>query len=152
VDYRTLSEDLKRLISPLLEAEDVELVELNFIRAPSSSVVRLLVDKKTWGINLEECASLNQKIRAFLDTQDIIRDGYILEVSSPGLDRPLKTKNDFLRCRDKIVRVFLRQPINGIFEVEGNISKVTDDSVYIAVASETIEIPLSAVSKAKQIF
>jgi len=152
MDYQDIREDLKNLVSPVLEKEDMELVELIFIRRPSGSILRLLVDKKTGGISLDECARLNERINSLLDVQDIIKERYILEVSSPGLDRPLKDKNDFLRCMDRRARFFFNEPINGKCELEGIINKVEDCAVYIDTGSDKFEIPLSKVRKAKQIF
>jgi len=152
MEYQVFSEDLKKLISPLLEEGDIELVELNFVRLPGRSILKLLVDRKTGRISLDECARLNAKISSLLDAQDIIKEGYILEVSSPGLDRPLKEKQDFSRCIDKKVRLFFSEPINGKFEVEGIIGRVTDESVYIDTVAGMVEIPLSRIRKAKQIF
>jgi ribosome maturation factor RimP len=80
-----------------------------------------------------------------------LQQRYILEVSSPGLDRPLKSRNDFLRCINRKVRVFLNEPINGKSELEGVITEVKDDSVYIVINTESIEVPLSKVAKAKQV-
>lgn len=151
MDYRGLVENLKEIILPVLEEENIELVELNFVKARGRSILKLLVDKKGGGINLQECARLNEKIGGLLDTQDVIKERYILEVSSPGLDRPLMTKSDFLRCINKNVRFFLNESINGKIELEGVISKAGDDSVYIDIDGDIIEIPLAKINKAKQV-
>lgn len=151
MDYRGLVENLKEIILPALEEENIELVELNFVKAGGRSILKLLVDKKGGGINLQECAILNEKIGSLLDTQDVIKDRYILEVSSPGLDRPLMTKSDFLRCINKKVRIFLRESIAGKIELEGLILKVEDDSIYIDIEGNHLQIPLSKITKAKQI-
>ncbi len=78
-------------------------------------------------------------------------DKYILEVSSPGLDRPLKTKSDFLRCINRKAKFFLLESIKGKIELDGIITKVEDDSVYIDIDGDIIEIPLVKVNKAKQL-
>ena len=152
MDYQDIREDLKNLVSPILAEDDMELVELIFIRRPSGSILRLLVDKKTSGISLDECARLNERVSTLLDVRDIIKERYILEVSSPGLDRPLKDKNDFLRCIDRRARLFLNEPINGKFELEGVINKVEDDAVYIDISNDKVGIPISKIRKAKQVF
>jgi ribosome maturation factor RimP len=85
-----------------------------------------------------------------LDENEFIDNRYILEVSSPGLDRPLVTKNDFLRCLKKRVRFFLTEPINGKPEWEGAILKADDEAVYVDIGEELV-IPLSKINKAKQI-
>lgn len=143
-------EELKQIILPILEENDIELVELSFVKSSRRPTLRLLVDKKCGGIDLQECARLNEKIGEILDTQGSMLNKYILEVSSPGLDRPLKTKSDFLRCINRKVGFFLNESIKGKIELEGLISKVEGDSVYIDVDTEIIEIPLVKINKAKQ--
>jgi ribosome maturation factor RimP len=71
--------------------------------------------------------------------------------SSDLLDRSLKTKKDFLRCLNKTVKIFLREPINDKFELEGVINNVDDNSVYVDTTGGIIKIPINAVNKAKQV-
>ena len=150
MDYQGFVEELKKIILPILEEQSLELVELNFIRASRKPILKLLVDKKYGGISLEECAELNKCIGDILDAQGIMSDRYILEVSSPGLDRPLKTKSDFLRYINRRVRFFLSESINGRTELEGVISRVDDDIVYVDIDGNIIDIPLAKINKAKQ--
>ena len=114
-------------------------------------MLKLLVHRRDGGISLGDCASLNQRLGDLLDTHNIIQGSYVLEVSSPGLDRPLKTKNDFLRCLDKEVKLFLNEAINGKIEIDGVIYKVKDELVIIDTRDGTLQIPLSKIVKAKQI-
>jgi ribosome maturation factor RimP len=86
-----------------------------------------------------------------LDAEDIIKNRYILEVSSPGLDRLLKTKSDFLRCINRRLRFFLKGPINGKVELEGIIKEVKDDGVAVDTGGLVVEIPLAQINMAKQI-
>lgn len=144
-------EELKKIILPILEENGVELVEFNFIYGRCSSTLKLLVDKKEGEINLEDCTRLNEKIGAILDEQDIVKERYILEVSSPGLDRPLKTKNDFLRCINRNVKFFLSESISSKLELEGTITRVTEELVYVDIKGQLIEIPLVRIKWAKQI-
>lgn len=150
MNHKDLIEDLKKIILPILEEQSLEFVELKFLRAPGGPILKLLVDKKG-GISLDDCAQLNEKINNLLDNQDIIEGRYILEVSSPGLDRPLKNKHDFLRCINRNVRFFLKESINGKLELVGIITKVEDDSVYIDAEDRILAIPISKINKAKQV-
>lgn len=151
--YRELLiEELRKIIPPFLKENAVDLIELKLITASGSQILRLLVDKKEGGITLQECARLNQRLGIVLDAQDIIKNNYVLEVSSPGLDMPLNTKNDFLRCLNKKARFLLKEPINGKLELEGKIIEAEDDLVYIDIAGETVKIPIVKINKAKQIF
>lgn len=151
MDYQVSIEAIKSLILPILEAEGAELIEMNFIRARPRPILKILVDKLESRITLDECADLNKAISDLLDAQDIIKSGYVLEMSSPGLDRPLREKRDFLRCLNKGIKIFLKEPVSGKVELDGIITKVTDEAVYIDREGEVLEIPFAKINKAKQI-
>jgi ribosome maturation factor RimP len=150
MNNREAAQELKEMISPLLQDQGLVLVDLRLMRTGRGKILRLLVDRKEGGIKLQDCARLNQMIGNMLDEQDIIKERYTLEVSSPGLDRDLLVKEDFLRCVNRQVRVFLREPVNEKMELEGKVGRVVGESVYIDTALEVIEIPLSKITKAKQ--
>jgi len=151
MNYRESAEELKKIILPLLEEEGVVLVELRLMRTGNGLILRLLLDKKEGGISIEDCARLNQKIGNLLDVQDIIKDRYILEVSSPGLDRDLVTKDDFCRCINRKVRMSLHEDSNAKTEIEGRIDKVEGELVYIDTRGGSIGIAFSKIKKARQI-
>ena len=114
-------------------------------------VLRILADRPEGGINMDECAILNRDIGRFLDEKDIIRDRYILEVASPGLDRALRTKEDFSRFLNEKVRFFLNNPINGKIEWDGLIARVEEESVFVNINGENVEVPFIKINKAKLI-
>ena len=151
MDLESKKAQLKEAILPILEEEALELIELNFIVHGRSSTLRLLVDRKEGGINLGDCARLNTRIGAVLDEANLLAERYILEVSSPGLDRPLVTPRDYARCINRKARFFLSEPIKGKVELQGEIKQASEESVLVEVECETIEIPLAKVGKAKQI-
>ena len=144
-------DEIKDLIASILQEKQLCLVEIKHFYQSDTLVLRTLVDRPEGGISLGECAKLNREICIILDAKDILKQGYILEVCSPGLDRPLVTKSDFLRCINKAVRLFLHEPINGKMELEGLISKVEDETVYINIKGEILQVPLIRIMKAKQI-
>jgi ribosome maturation factor RimP len=151
MDLQNMRSELKQAILSILEEEACELVEMNFFTPGRRSTLRLLVDRKEGGISLGDCARLNTKIGEMLDKNNLIQDGYILEVSSPGLDRPLVTPRDYARCINKKVRFFLSEPIKGKIETQGEIKELTEDSVFVQTEEESLEIPLAKVAKAKQV-
>ncbi len=151
MDRQALAGELKIVIGDYLREKGIDLIDLTYRYEGRGLVLRILVDKPERGISLDECACLNNQLSIILDENDILKERYILEVSSPGLDRPLKTKSDFLRCINRNVRFFLREPISDRLELEGIISDVRDDSVYIDIGKGVVEITLSKIAKAKQI-
>lgn len=150
MDRQALITELNRIITDYLKNQGLDLVELLCRYEGRDLFLRILIDRPEGGIILDECASLNNELSRILDEQDILKEGYILEVSSPGLDRPLKNKGDFLRCLNRRARFFLLEPVKGKIELEGTISKVTDDSVYVNIEADIVEIPLIKINKAKQ--
>ena len=95
----------------LLNGSGVELVDVEYVKE-KDRYLRVFIDKPE-GIGIEDCQSLSEKLEKLLDERDVIPEQYILEVSSPGLDRVLKKPRDFERERGKQVEVSLYEPLNG---------------------------------------
>ncbi len=143
---------LQESVGGYLRDHGLELVELIYRQEGGGDFfLKFLVDRPEGGINLGECANLNKEISSILDAEDMLQSRYILEVSSPGLDRSLKTKNDFLRCLNKSVRFFLNAQVCGKLEHAGIIREVKDEGVSVETKEGVIEIPLASINKAKQI-
>ena len=144
---------------PLVKEENLELVNLEFSPSGSKSLLRMYVDRPE-GVTIGECANLSRKVSDFLDMEDLIPHRYNLEVSSPGLDRPLLKREDFVRRVGEKVRVFLKEPVDGRLELIGEIKKFQDETLYLSTKSEGAEsvgneekaVPFSNVIKAKIIF
>ncbi len=150
MDRQEIIEQLKSIISEYLDCQDMELVELVYRQEGQGLVLRLLVDYLEGGITIGECAKLNTSIGNMLDEKDIIQQNYILEVSSPGIDRPLKTKNDFLRSLDKDVRFFLSEPVNGKLEWCGKVVGADDGKVTVITGGTNLIVPFLKINKAMQ--
>ncbi|MCM8791546.1 MAG: ribosome maturation factor RimP [Candidatus Omnitrophica bacterium] len=142
---------LKPLLEEFLNQEGFILVDVDFVYEASRLILRILTDHRYGGINLEECSQLNQKIGRLLDEKDLIKTSYVLEVSSPGLDRPLKTEEDFIRCINQEVILYTNQPIKGKKENCGFIREVVAGGLLFEIEGETINIPFDYIIKAKQI-
>jgi ribosome maturation factor RimP len=151
MDRYALIEELRVIIQEFLATKNFDLADITYRYEGKNLFLRILVDRLEGGISLGECANLNKEISAILDEKDILQQSYILEVSSPGLDRPLKAKNDFLRCINRMVKIFLKESVNGKSELDGVITKVEEDCVYIDIDNGVVKIPLSKVAKAKQV-
>jgi ribosome maturation factor RimP len=151
MDKQELITQIKGIIEDYLKSQREQLVDLIYRYEGQDLFLRILVDKPEGGITLDECAYLNNQISGILDEKDLIQARYILEVSSPGLDRPLRTKSDFLLCLNRKVRFFLNESINGKIELDGVINKVENEAVYLDTDTGVIEIPLPKINKAKQL-
>ena len=146
-------EDIKGKISELAGsvAADygVDVVDIEFAGSMRRLTVRIFIDK-TGGVTLDDCALFSRAVSAVLDVEDPIKSSYVLEVSSPGLDRPLKRLRDFEMSVGKLARIITKESIERqnffvgrISEVRGNIIKLTMKD------NAAIEIPFENVSKAR---
>jgi len=149
--YYEMVDKLKEEIVPLLNGMQIQLVELNIVGSRTRPTLQILIDKAGGGISLNECAEANRLIGELLDSRNIIDSRYVLEVSSPGVDRPLKTKDDFSRCIGKEAVFYLGEPVLNKIELKGIIEGLDAESVLIRIGQETVVVPLGNINKAKQI-
>ena len=149
MDNEQLVNKIKGLISDIFQREDIELVELSYRRRKEGMVLTFLVDKPD-GITLEECSQINHEIDQLLDESGIMNERYLLEVSSPGLDRPLRTREDFIGAIGKPVRIISRSPVDGRDVHSGKLYGVNDrDIVIIGKDNLSTVIPFEDISKAR---
>jgi ribosome maturation factor RimP len=143
--------EIRGVIEEYLQKGGFELIELIYRFEGRDIVLRILADRPEGGITLDECARLNKEMGFMLDERDIIKEKYTLEVSSPGLDRPLKTRNDFQRCLHRKIKFFLSEKVNGKAEWDGVVEKVEGDALHVNVEGAILKIPIAHIIKAKQI-
>lgn len=123
--------------------QEFELVDTEYVKEGSDWYLRILVDRKSEDekISLEDCQKLSRMIGEMLDIKDPIKEQYMLEISSPGIDRALKKERDFIREKGREVEIKLYKPINGQKEFEGNLIGLTEDGiVQIEFNGRVIEI------------
>ncbi|MBN1896013.1 ribosome maturation factor RimP [bacterium] len=142
----SLQERLIRLTESLLAAGGFELVEIAVKGHGRSLLIQFFIDRKG-GLTIDHCAQASANIQAVLDGVDLGLEDYRLEVSSPGTDRPLKTRRDFERNLGRNVRVAYRGE-KGMTEADGLVDAVRDDGLLIA-GEKTVVIPWDAVAYAK---
>lgn len=142
---------LKPLLSSHLEKSGYVLEDLRFYRARGELIFEILVDRVEGGISLDECGRFNRELRDMIEQSGILLEPYMLDVSSPGLDRPLVTAHDFKRAMGREVRIFLREAVEDKIEYMGHIESVSENKIVIKTKEKTVEIPLDKVNKAKQV-
>lgn len=136
-------EKLRGLLLPLLESEGVELVELQLKGSHGSQIVKVFVDTED-GITLEKCEVISRKFSDILDIEDILPGKYRLEVSSPGVNRPLHSAKDFLRNMHRQVRVYYEHEAEKL-NFLGEIVDVSDDAVTLKAKKGVKRIELSKI-------
>ncbi len=147
---KSMEEKITALLSPVISEANYELVELQLVPRRSSSLLRVLVDR-VGGITLDECAELSHRISYVLEVEDPIENRYTLEVSSPGLDRPLTTEADFRRKVGESILLSL-QDGGSLSQVEGKIVKVEGDQLVLSVDDSEQRFSLTDIVKGKIIF
>ncbi|HHS99719.1 MAG TPA: ribosome maturation factor RimP [Thiomicrospira sp.] len=143
----TIEQKLEELFKPTIESMGFELWAIEYIAAGRHSTLRVFVDKQG-GINVDDCADISRQLSAIMDVEDPISDRYMLEVSSPGLDRPLIKPEHFKRYEGKSVRVRAAMAILGRRKINGKLVKVTDEQIEVEVEGEIYEIPFDLIEKA----
>jgi ribosome maturation factor RimP len=140
-------ERVKALADSYLSSHAIELVDIIYRRESPGMVLRLLVDTRE-GITIEQCEKLNQYLSEVLDKENVIEDHYVLEVSSPGLDRPLKTDRDFDRVIGKELIITTFEPIDGKRTLEGKLISSDKEKIVIDALEKNITIPRNKIAKA----
>ncbi len=144
-----LAAQLQVLVSDCLAGNNLELIDLIYRQQGGRLAIIVLADKLQGAINMQECAMLCRQLKDLLEEKNIIEQDYILEVASPGLDRPLEKKEDFLRAKDKEAVFYLNDLINGKCQWQGIIQNAEQDIVFVRSRQGVIEIPLTKINKAQ---
>ncbi len=134
------------MLRPAVEEVGKELLGVEFISAGNNSVLRLFIDHEN-GINVDDCAEVSRQVGAILDVEDPISTEYNLEVSSPGLDRPLFTIEHYQAVIGETVNVRLSLPLNGRRKFKGKLEAIENDNLIVTVDGETYELVFSNVDK-----
>jgi ribosome maturation factor RimP len=146
--YEDIVERVRTLVAPYLEDNGVELVEITYRREQAGMTLKLLVDTPG-GIRIDECESLNDHLSALLDEEDVIAEHYVIEVSSPGLDRPIKTDRDFERSIGKRIEVTTFAPVDGKKTHEGALIGMDKGNIVIESSGVSTVIPREKIALAR---
>ena len=142
---------VREVAQRVTESRGFELVDVEIRKAKDGQFVRLYIDKEG-GIGLDELESVSHEVSAILDAEDPIQGGYTLEVSSPGLDRPLKDEKDFRRFIGKLARISSYEPVEGRRHWTGRLTEVEGGAVTVRLEKEKdalARIPLAKIASAR---
>ncbi len=143
-------ERVEGFISPLLADMGIELVEIQFRREGHGWVLRLFIDRQG-GVTLENCTAVSREVSRYLEVEDPIEQAYHLEVSSPGLERPLKKKDDYIRFSGRRARVKMQEKIDDQRVFIGTLKGVEEDDVVLSIEGQLHYFPLAGISRARLI-
>jgi ribosome maturation factor RimP len=140
-------ERLFQLLEPAVEAMGFELADLD-AHFGRRGMLRLYIDRPG-GVTLDDCQRVSEQIGALLDVEDPLPGSYVLEVSSPGFDRRLRTRAHFERFNGEQARIELKDALDGRRRFAGRLAGMEDDSVLIEVDGETWRLPLNDIAVAR---
>ncbi|MCX5918685.1 MAG: ribosome maturation factor RimP [Deltaproteobacteria bacterium] len=145
--FENLLQEVRQVVEPILESQGLELVDLEYQRESQGWVLRIYLDREG-GVSLDDCAGVSHEVGAVLEVKDLIPSAYILEVSSPGLTRPLKKPEDFNKFRNQMVKIKLYEPLDGRKNFKGTLLGLEGDRVRVEVEQQVYELPLQRIAKA----
>ncbi len=147
---RQIPARIQVLIAPVVESLDCELVGIEYGKQGNRGLLRVYIDKEN-GVDVSDCQRVSHQLSGVLDVEDVIQGQYQLEVSSPGLDRPLFTLEHFAQFAGHKVKLKLVTPINGQRKFKGTLQGVENEQVIVNIGENELVLALGAVDKANLI-
>jgi ribosome maturation factor RimP len=151
MEYNRLLDQIQPVIQQVLDGASAELFDITLKKSGNSIILSILVDTDK-GITVDECAAINNRISSIIESKSIIAEKYIVEVSSPGLDRPLKVERDFKKAVDDIVEVQLSAAKDNRSLVRGIVKTVNADGIEIEEKNhKNLFLPYEIILQAKRV-
>ncbi len=143
----SIQQSLTALINPVAVSLGCELWGLEFVAQGRQSLLRIYIDKDD-GVTLEDCERVSRQVSSVLDVEDLIKGEYTLEVSSPGMDRPLFSLAQFEQSIGERVQIKLRMPFDGRRKFTGVLIAVENEEVILQVDNDEFVLPIETIEKA----
>lgn len=149
-NQQKIIEKIEKIVTPVVDEMGLSLVDVEYMQDGGYWYVRIYVENLNGEITLEECAAISGKIDE--DVDKLIEQRFFLEVSSPGIERPLKKIEDFIRFKGEKIKVSLKHKLDDKKNFEGILTDCKDNIIFLEVESNVIEIPFSEIRKANIIY
>lgn len=143
-----LSDEIEALLAPVVARLGYELIDIEFESRGGRSTLRLFIDGEN-GITLDDCAEASNAVSGVLDVEDPVPGEYLLEVSSPGLDRPLRRPSHYERFAGEQAKVVMQKGFQGRRRLKGRLSGIEGETVLLDVDGETHRLPLDKIESAR---
>ncbi len=151
----SLTDRVKELVTPIIVGQELELIDVEFTREGQVRYLRIFIDTPG-GVTIDDCQKVSRECEVVLDIENIIRTQYVLEISSPGLDRPLKTKEDYIRFQKRLVKIKTFRAVQGRKKFLGYLQGITEEpaegSSYVTIVTtddEETRIPYELIASAR---
>jgi ribosome maturation factor RimP len=144
-----LAVKVRDIIEPVINSLDIALDRIALGKANRGYILRVFIDKEE-GVTIDDCEKVSREIEAILDVEDPMPGAYVLEVSSPGLNRPLNGADDFRKHSGKTARVIIKEPIDKQTFYVGKIIRSDDNEIVLLLPKDReVTIPIDIISKAR---
>jgi len=140
---------VEEVAAPILNNLGFQLVDLEFVVENGSFILRLYIDTEGEKITIDDCELASHAVEDVIEAEGLVETSYDLEVSSPGLNRPLKAQKDFENHLGEVVRLKTREPIEGRSNYKGTLESVKDGQVHMIIDEKRFEIPINLIFKAR---
>lgn len=142
-----IEQKVEAVVTPIIQELGLELVDVEYIKEGAHWYLRLYIDKEE-GIDLDDCTNVSHAVSELLDKNDPISQAYMLEVSSPGLERPLKKDEDFIRFQGKLIHIRTKEAFQGYHEFTGYLAGLENDEIILEYEKEKVKLPRNNIEKA----
>lgn len=148
-ETKKIINEVSPLVEGFLHESGMEMVDLEFRFESGRWTLRIFIDKEG-GVTVDDCANVNKELGYLIEAKNIIDYHYVLEVSSPGLNRPLKKEKDFMRSIGKMIKLELARPVNKRSKFSGRLTNVREGMISLSVDDGgLVELPLREIDKAR---
>ena len=148
---KNISAVIDDLVSPIVRALDLELWGCELVRQGKYSLIRVYIDRES-GVDISDCEKVSRQVSAVFDVEEPITEEYTLEVSSPGLERPLFRLEQFRKYVGSIIQLRMKKPQDGRKKFKGDLVRVDDDSIVLSVDGGEVEFQYTNIDKANLIY
>ena len=148
---KSIRKGVADLIEPSLEEMGFELIDVDYLSSQRRWILRIYIDKEG-GVTIDDCAQVSRELGDLIDVKDMIPHEYVLEVSSPGLNRPLTKEKHLIDALGKKIRVKMAKPMEGRRNFAGRLSDFRDETLYVEIDRGMVALPWSEVEKANLVY
>ncbi|MBN1847336.1 MAG: ribosome maturation factor RimP [Deltaproteobacteria bacterium] len=147
----SIARKITDLAEPILDETGYELVDVEYLSTHGKWVVRIYIDK-AGGISIDDCVQVSRELGDLLDIKEIIEHEYVLEVSSPGVNRPLKKEKDFVRAIGQKIKVTTTTPINGRRHFLGRLEAFENGDLHLDINGTQVMLSWEEINKANIVY
>ncbi len=145
----SIVETITNLINDCIVENAYELVDVEYVKEGKEWYLRIYIDNKNGkSVDLDDCEKVSKKVSEILEREDPVSNSYILEVSSPGMERPLKNESDFIKYAGNSVLIKLFAPIEGVKEIKGVLKGIDNKKILVKANENTYSIPKDKIASA----